>query len=240
MKAYAYTDVGKLRSENQDYVFMSEQKIGNLSNLFLVADGMGGHAGGRYASCRAVEIMLNEIKLKKSKLPIEIFEGAIQEANRVILTEAEEDETMLGMGTTIVAATILDGTLYTANVGDSRLYVQDKEGIRQITKDHSLVEEMLRIGEIDVGDVKEHPDKNVITRAVGAMNELKIDYFETALKKGNMVLLCSDGLSNMIEDSQMSLILSSSDDTVNKAEKLVLIANQNGGKDNITAIVIES
>ena len=88
--------------------------------------------------------------------------------------------------------------------------------------------------------MKEHPDKNVITRAVGAMNELKIDYFETALKKGNMVLLCSDGLSNMIEDSQMRLILNSSDDTINKAEKLVLIANQNGGKDNITAIVIES
>jgi len=240
MKAYAYTDVGKLRSENQDYVFLSEQNVGNLPNLFLVADGMGGHAGGRYASCRAVEIMIKEIKLQKSKLPIEIFESAIQEANRVILAEAAEDETMLGMGTTIVAATIFGQTLYTANVGDSRLYVQDTEGIRQITKDHSLVEEMLRIGEIDVGDVKEHPDKNVITRAVGAMNELKIDYFETTLEKGDIVLMCSDGLSNMIEDSQMRLILDSSDDTINKAEKLVLIANQNGGKDNITAIVIES
>ncbi len=240
MKAYAYTDVGKLRSENQDYVFLSEQNVGNLPNLFLVADGMGGHAGGRYASCRAVEIMLKEIKSQKSKLPIEIFEGAIQEANRVILAEAAEDETMLGMGTTIVAATIFGHTLYTANVGDSRLYVQDAEGIRQITKDHSLVEEMLRIGEIDVGEVKEHPDKNVITRAVGAMSELKIDYFETTLEKGDIVLMCSDGLSNMIEDSQMRLILNSSDDTINKAEKLVLIANQNGGKDNITAIVIES
>lgn len=240
MKTYAYTDVGKLRSENQDYVFTSDQNVGNLPNLFLVADGMGGHAGGRYASCRAVEIMLNEIKLQKSQLPIEIFEGAIQEANRVIFAEAAEDETMLGMGTTIVAATILENTLYTANVGDSRLYVQDKEGIRQITKDHSLVEEMLRIGEIDVEDVKEHPDKNVITRAVGAMNELKIDYFETTLEKGDQILMCSDGLSNMMEDDQISHILNSSDETVDKAQQLVLVANQNGGKDNITAIVIES
>ena len=185
MKTYAYTDVGKLRTENQDYFFASEDFVGNLPNLFLVADGMGGHAGGKHASCRAVEIIIHEIKTEKSKKPIEIFEKAIQKANRDILAEAGENDTMTGMGTTIVAATICEHTLYTANIGDSRLYVANNNEIRQITKDHSLVEEMIRIGEIDRKLAKNHPDKNIITRAVGAMEELKIDYFEQPLEQGD-------------------------------------------------------
>lgn len=240
MKTYAYTDVGRQRKENQDSVFISDDPIGNLPNLYIVADGMGGHAGGRYASNCAVTTVTQAIMEESIKEPVQILEHAIQSANQQILEEAATLEHMSGMGTTIVASTIVNNVLYAANVGDSRLYIVNENRIRQITKDHSLVEEMIRIGEIDRENAKHHPDKNVITRAVGAMDDLKIDFFEIPISKGDIILMCSDGLSNMVEDSQMVSILNNSSNVKGKVEQLVQVANENGGEDNITVIVIES
>ncbi len=142
------------------------------------------------------------------------------------------------MGTTIVAATCLGRYLEVANVGDSRLYVISDE-IRQITQDHSLVEEMVRMGGLDKETARNHPDKNIITRAVGARPDVEVDFFDVELQTGDMVLLCSDGLTNMVDDETICRILKGDGDLEDRVEELTRTANQNGGKDNISVIVIE-
>ena len=142
------------------------------------------------------------------------------------------------MGTTLVAA-VLDGRrLVTVNVGDSRLYVIG-DGIRQITEDHSLVQEMVRMGEMDRESARTHPDRNIITRAVGADRKVQTDVFETVLEPGDRILLCSDGLTNMVEDQRILQVMNGEGDLTSKTESLVELANRNGGKDNITVITIE-
>ncbi len=238
MKTFSITDIGRHREMNQDYVFSSEKPVGNLPNLFLVADGMGGHNAGDYASRYTVDRVVNVIESSSQTEPVALLEEAIQTANHDLLQRAAEDESRKGMGTTIVALTILGNRLFVANVGDSRLYVVN-QAIQQITKDHSLVEEMVRMGEMDKEVAREHPDKNIITRAIGALPEVTIDFFEVEIEEGDMILMCSDGLTNMVEDKQIRDIIMGQRDIVEKAEKLVDTANSNGGKDNITVIVIE-
>lgn len=238
MKTFSITDIGRHREMNQDYVFSSEKPIGNLPNLFLVADGMGGHNAGDYASRYTVETIVDVITKSKETEPVALLEEAIQTANHSLLLRAKEDESRNGMGTTIVALTILGNRLCVANVGDSRLYVVN-QGIQQITKDHSLVEEMVRMGEMDKEVAREHPDKNIITRAIGALPEVAIDFFEVEIEDGDMILMCSDGLTNMVEDKEIRNIIMGQRDIVEKAEKLVNTANKNGGRDNISVIVIE-
>lgn len=238
MKTFSITDIGQRREMNQDYVFSSEKPVGNLPNLFLVADGMGGHNAGDYASRYTVETIVDVVSKSDETEPISLLEEAIQTANRSLLARAKEDMDRRGMGTTIVALTILGNRLYIANVGDSRLYVVNQK-INQITRDHSLVEEMVRMGEMDKEVAKDHPDKNIITRAIGALPEVLVDFFEVEIEEGDTVLMCSDGLTNMVEDEEIRNIVMGQRDTVEKAEKLVATANQNGGKDNITVIVIE-
>ena len=148
LRSFSLTDIGKKRKLNQDYVYVSEGTVGNLPNLFIVADGMGGHNAGDYASKCAVETMVREIRGCFEKNPIRILGKAIRLANDQIRRRAREDHSLYGMGTTVVAATCLGHYLQVANVGDSRLYIVNEE-IRQITRDHSLVEEMIRIGGID-------------------------------------------------------------------------------------------
>ena len=143
------------------------------------------------------------------------------------------------MGTTIVAATIVGHYAYVANVGDSRLYVIG-EKIQQITRDHSLVQEMVRMGELDPEQARKHPKKNIITRALGAEKTVDIDFFDLKLKPGDVVLMCSDGLSNMVEDSQLREIISdTSTDLDEKGRILIREANRNGGKDNIAIVLVE-
>ncbi|MBC5714077.1 Stp1/IreP family PP2C-type Ser/Thr phosphatase [Roseburia sp. BX1005] len=238
MKTFSITDIGIHRKMNQDYFYTSEMPVGNLPNLFIVADGMGGHNAGEYASKHTVETMVKFAKASHLTQPASILEEAIKAANEEILKKAEEDISMKGMGTTVVAASVLDHKLYVANVGDSRLYLVNRE-IRQITRDHSYVEEMVRRGELDKETAREHPDKNIITRAVGATKEIEIDFFETELKHEDEILLCSDGLTNMVEDSEIRTIIKGQRDTAEKAERLILAANANGGKDNITVVVID-
>mgnify|MGYP000799170833 FL=1 len=207
MRIYSATDVGQKRKMNQDYVFVSEGPVGNLPNLFTVADGMGGHNAGDYASSHAVRILVDEIREDADYNPVKVIRHAIETANTEIRNRAQEDENLRGMGTTMVVATIVDQYAYVANVGDSRLYVI-QDGIRQVTRDHSLVQEMVRMGEISEAEARNHPDKNIITRALGAEKTVDVDFFDLKLEKGCTILMCSDGLSNMVEDEKIQEIIS--------------------------------
>lgn len=238
LKTFSITDIGKKRQLNQDYVYTSEMPIGNLPNVFIVADGMGGHNAGDYASKYTVETIVQEISFSREDNPVTIIKNAIGIANEHIRQKAEEDERLYGMGTTLVVATCMGNMLQVANVGDSRLYIVNDK-ITQITRDHSLVEEMVRLGGIDRETARSHPDKNIITRAIGASETVKVDFFTVKLQKGDIVLMCSDGLTNMLEDEEIRMILNGQRDIVEKAEELVRAANNNGGKDNIAVVLIE-
>ncbi len=238
MNTYSITDIGKRRSANQDFVYASDQPVGNLSNLLIVADGMGGHNAGDLASRYTVESMVEYIEKTEEKRPIPILSMAIHHANELVVAKAKSDKALEGMGTTVVAATVQDGYLYVANVGDSRLYLIDQE-IEQITRDHSLVEEMIRIGELQRKDARSHPDRNVITRAIGVRVPVRIDFFDVKLEEGDRVLLCSDGLTNMVEDEDILQIVKKSSSPKEAARKLVNEANKNGGKDNISVVLAE-
>lgn len=238
IKTFSMTDVGMKRKVNQDYVYTSENAIGNLPNLFIVADGMGGHKAGDYASRCAAQVIKTSVESSDQTNPIRIIREAVESANHRVYEEALAKEEYSGMGTTCVVATIVDDILYVGNVGDSRLYVVDRD-ISQITKDHSLVEEMVRLGEIDRAAARVHPDKNIITRAVGAASEVRIDFFDLRLKKGDLVLMCSDGLTNMVEDEEIRVILASEPDVAGRAQALIDRANDNGGRDNIAVVIID-
>ncbi len=238
MKKCSLTDIGMRREMNQDYFYSSEEPVGSLPNLFVVADGMGGHNAGEFASRYAVETMVNTAKNTEKTDTIGILTECVSNANASLWAYAGAHDEMRGMGTTLVAA-VLDGRrLVTVNVGDSRLYVIG-DGIRQITEDHSLVQEMVRMGEMDRESARTHPDRNIITRAVGADRKVQTDVFETVLEPGDRILLCSDGLTNMVEDQRILQVMNGEGDLTSKTESLVELANRNGGKDNITVITIE-
>ncbi len=239
LRSYALTDIGRKRQLNQDYIYLTENPVGNLPNLFIVADGMGGHKAGDYASDLAVETVVKEAGASLEKSPSRILGHAITIANRILRQRASENFALSGMGTTLVAATCIGRFLEVANVGDSRLYVIGDE-IVQITVDHSLVEEMVRMGGINREEARNHPDKNIITRAVGAKDEVEVDFFNLELQTGDMVLLCSDGLTNMVDDETICRILKNGKSLRDRVEELVRTANENGGRDNISVIVIET
>lgn len=238
MKLYAMTDIGRKREVNQDYVYVTDQPIGPFKNLLVVADGMGGHKAGDFASKYTVNVLKEEIENTSLKEPEEILRNAVSIANRKLIAEAATDIKLEGMGTTLVAATVVGNTLYFANVGDSRLYlINDK--IRQLSKDHSLVEEMVRLGGIKAEEAKNHPDKNIITRAIGVKEEVEADIYEYRLKKGDVILMCTDGLSNMVEDEDMFDIVKGSRDVIEAVQMLIEKANSNGGRDNIGVVIAE-
>lgn len=239
IKSFSVTDIGRKRKLNQDFVYSSDEAVGNLKNVYIVADGMGGHQAGDYASKCTVETMVRKIKGCFEQSPIRILSRAIRIANDQVRRKAREDESLYGMGTTVVAATVLGKYLQVANVGDSRLYIINEE-VRQITRDHSLVEEMVRMGGLDREAARNHPDKNIITRAIGARDTIEIDFFHEELKSGDLILMCSDGLTNMLEDEEIGRILKTPGTIEERAERLIDAANQNGGRDNIAVILIDA
>ena len=239
MKTFSMTDAGRRRNMNQDYMFGSDQAVGKLPNLFIVADGMGGHKAGEYASKTAVETISEYIQKCDSELVVATIRKAIGEANQKLLKEAILDSEKEGMGTTVVAATIIGDKLLAANVGDSRLYIVNESGITQVTVDHSYVEEMIRSGRIVRSEARNHPDRNKITRAVGVFPKVEVDFFETKIEPGDTILLCTDGLTGMVEDEEIRRIILSQRDIVEKTETLIRRANENGGTDNITVLLIE-
>lgn len=238
MKTFSKTDVGKIREVNQDFVFVSDQPIGNIPNLLIVADGMGGHKAGEFASRFVVESLKQDLSQSTEDGPEAMIREAIIAANNKLIETANLDTRLKGTGTTLVVATVIEHTLYFANIGDSRLYLMNDD-IRQLSRDHSFVQEMVRLGGIRAEDAKNHPDKNIITRAIGAREKVEIDFFEYRLKKGDIILMCTDGLSNMVEDEEIFRIVKSSRDVVEAVERLVEKANDNGGSDNIGVIVAE-
>ena len=238
MKSYSATHVGRKRNINQDSIFASDKPVGNLPNLYIVADGMGGHNAGDFASRYAVNTVREFIAGSRERNPIKLINEAIQLANKGIIREASEHREMFGMGTTIVVTTIIEQYAYTANVGDSRLYLLDDK-LCQITKDHSLVEEMVRMGEITEEEAKVHPDRHIITRAVGAADEVAVDFFDYQVPPDATILMCSDGLSNMVPDEEIQRILAMPSDLSTKTSDLIDEANENGGKDNIAVILVK-
>lgn len=238
MDSYSVTDTGMAREMNQDYCFAFDTQIGNLPNLYIVADGMGGHKAGEYASKFTVERIAASVMRSKQKAPIDILKEAIERANEILSAESEQNEDKAGMGTTLVVATVSDHKALVANVGDSRLY-HINDTITQVTKDHSLVQEMVRAGEIDPEDAKNHKNKNIITRAIGVAPTVDLDFFEVEVKPKEQLLLCSDGLTNMVEDDEVLSIIKKEKTLEDEAKALVMKANQNGGRDNITVLLIE-
>lgn len=239
MKAFSITDIGENRRVNQDYVFCEVEAIGNLPNLFIVADGMGGHNAGDYASRFCVEFFTEYIRNSDIESPITLIEEAIKVTNDKLYEKSKQQTDYEGMGTTFVVATICGNEMYVANIGDSRLYVIDKE-IRQITEDHSLVQAMVKTGELNRDEAKVHPNKNIITRALGTNEKAQPDYFEIELVDGDIVMMCSDGLTNMLNDEIIEQIIrGNAEDPKTATETLVNQANQHGGKDNITVIIVK-
>ena len=238
MKSCGNTDVGRKRNTNQDDLFCSDEPVGAFPNLYVVADGMGGHKAGDHASHMAVERFVQLADQTKLTNPVTMMRTLLNWVNEEVYQEAKSEESYYGMGTTFVAITIVNGKGYVVNVGDSRLYHIHNDSIRQVTFDHSLVEELVRSGELSPSEARRHPRKNIITRAVGVEEELLLDFFEIEVEAGDRILLCSDGLSNMIEDEELKDIVSSDRDIDEMVRYLIDKANYYGGYDNIAAVVI--
>ena len=243
MQACAKTDVGVIRQVNQDYCYANTNSEGLLPNLFIVADGMGGHNAGDYASRFCVEKFVELVRNAGSGIAskLSFLESAIRETNEQLIMKAAENPELEGMGTTFVAATISDKyEMDVMNIGDSRLYLINEDGINQITEDHSLVMEMVRNGELKKEEIRFHPKKNVVTRAISAIGVVIPDMFRVPVKKDDIILLCSDGLSNMIADSEIyDIINSNCEDLEKTADELIARANRYGGKDNISVVLIK-
>lgn len=239
MRGYATTDKGKTREINQDYIYCSNEPVGDLPNLYIVADGMGGYNAGDFASRCSVDSFVECVRKKEQLTVIGTMKTALECANKTVLQHARENEEFSGMGTTFVAATVFPDRAYVMNVGDSRLYLLGDE-IRQITVDHSYVEEMVRKGELQRKDARVHPKKNVITRAVGVTDELEADFYEIeAEEDSRFLLICTDGLTNMVEDAEIRHIIMKHEDNPQEAiQLLVKKANEYGGKDNISVIIV--
>ena len=240
MKFYAITDIGRKRELNEDYIYTSGQPIGALPNLFIVADGMGGHKAGDYASMHTVDRFVEVIReLGEEHGVQDAINEAVTAANTYIYQRSRENSNLSGMGTTLVLASCIGNEAIVANIGDSRLYLVNDDAMTQITRDHSLVEEMVTLGGIDREMARNHPDKNIITRAVGVKEKVAADFFEVDLTKGDKLLLCSDGLTNMLRDEEIYQIIQNNKELEQAAKALVDAANENGGRDNIAVVLVE-
>ena len=235
----AMTDIGRKRKVNQDYVYASDLPVGNLPNLYIVADGMGGHKAGDLASSYAVQTIVESIEKSTETRPALILQKAVRYANYRLFEKAAEREEYQGMGTTLVVLTVYGNEALAVNIGDSRLYEISGGEIVQISEDHSLVAELVRKGELSPVDARRHPDKNFITRALGIQDEAQLDLFPFHVEPGDRYLLCSDGLSNMVEDTELCRIISQEKALSEIGAELILTANGNGGLDNIAVVLVE-
>lgn len=249
VEAYGITDIGKKRQKNEDTFF-----INRSLNLYIVADGMGGHAAGEKASKYAVEAINQFMEHTQAgeeltwpfsyDINLSLIENrlkaAIHIAHKKIVEIAQSDFNFKGMATTVVTSIIADGLLHIGHVGDSRAYLIRDGKIIQLTTDHSWVNEQLRYGIINAQQAKSHPFKNVVTRALGGPQELEVDLITEKLIDGDIILLCSDGLTSMVDDNDLiTIILSFKNDIQTAGIKLIELANSKGGNDNITLILIQ-
>lgn len=241
MKLIFKTDKGKVRQINEDSGAVLYNPSGQI--LAVVADGMGGHQAGDVAS----DMTVTELKRLWEKAPniatAEEAENWLQKSiayvNTVLYEHAKSHAECKGMGTTIVAAVITEAFLTVAHIGDSRCYLLNDTGFSQITEDHSLVNELVRSGEITKEDAEHHPRKNVLMRALGTESRVQLDVKSIVFEEGDWLLLCSDGLSNKVSESEMVEHLKRELPLDEKAAKLVNLANQYGGEDNISLIIVQ-
>lgn len=247
IKSFGHSDVGRRREKNEDFFLIDDER-----RLYLVADGMGGHLGGEFASRLAVFTIDEVVKSLEEDPQSTLPEGetlkpgdyanclrfAIREASRRIFEKANEEAQLHGMGTTTVALLFRNNKAYIANVGDSRVYRIRGKKINQITKDHSLVGEQIRAGLLSADDSRVNRLKNIITRSVGFQESVDSDVDIRPVKVGDRFLLCTDGLSNLVNDDEIKeIILNNELETA--VHRLIDIANERGGDDNITAILVE-
>lgn len=227
--------LGQRRKENQDHQLVYE--VGDVVFLSL-ADGMGGHNGGRFASENALIKIKERLNGEKfnSKNIVKKMREAIDWANKFIYNKSKEDIALQGMGTTLILGAIYKNMLYVENIGDSRLYLYRNKNLTQITIDHSYVEELVRKGEITRLQAKNHPERNKITRALGTEEMVIADSFEEKLHKGDIIILCTDGLTKELSDKRITLEIERSEDYKNLATHLSNVADDEGGTDNITVI----
>lgn len=241
MQAWGLTDPGMVRSQNQDHYAIV--KLGRDQLLAIICDGMGGARSGNIASQMAVEVFVEEVKrttranMKSDRID-NMLEQALEMANEAVYEQSQLSEEYRGMGTTLVAAFFQKDQLTVANVGDSRAYLFNKDGVKSITTDHSLVELMVQRGEITREAAKFHPGKNLITRAVGTEAKVSCDLYHLKLNKGDSVLLCSDGLSNVMSDQEILFEVIHGVNKNDCCQRLMNIANYRGSPDNVTVALI--
>ena len=237
MQLLGLTDPGNLREQNQDsYAMLSFSRD---RSLMIVCDGMGVAKSGNVASSLAVDVFTDEVRrCQKSgltpELAAEILRGALELANKAVYEQAQLSDDFSGMGTTLVGAFVQGGSASIMNVGDSRAYIMSGGMLHQISEDHSYVEEMRRLGRISEADARSHPQKNLITRAVGVDATVEGDLFEQTLADGDILLLCSDGLTGMVEDGKIAEVLAGAGTLEDKGRELLTLALEGGGRDNIT------
>jgi protein phosphatase len=248
---FGKTDIGKRRKGNQDSFGIYE--IAEDALLLAVCDGMGGAAGGEEASRLALSAFSDEVKavlcprVKEGKLdPSEVnltllLENAVQCANKAVFDEATRQPSLGGMGTTLVALLITQNGAFSVNVGDSRMYRIDRDGIEQITHDHSYVQYLVDIGKMTAEEAKYSTNRNIIMRAVGTGKKVEADIKSVDMKGDgeSWFLLCSDGLTGMVDDEDIAAIVLGDGETEDKVNSLIAAANRNGGADNITAVLLK-
>ena len=234
------SDIGLHRSNNEDSVYANS--INENTGFAIVCDGMGGANAGQVASSMACEMIAEKIKMcyrdsMQMSSVTNMLLSAITTANVAVFDASSQSSELKGMGTTVVCAFIKDHEICIGHAGDSRAYIVSKSGIRQLTKDHSLVQQMYDNGEISVEELKTHPVKNVITRALGVEEDIEIDFTHDRLEDDEVLILCSDGLSNYVDADEIYEIVNNADE-MNMVKLLVDRANQNGGGDNISVAAV--
>ena len=240
MKGYGISHIGKIRTVNQDAFFVLNENAGSLPNLYIVADGMGGHSAGEVASKTSILAFYEYISnnpCPKGKMLDFLIEGT-REANAYVYNKSQKSDKLHGMGTTFTSLCIAQNKGYVTHIGDSRLYTINEDDIKLLTTDHSYVSELIKIGRLTPQEAKYHPSRHVITRALGTEPNVDIDGFVFDINPSDKILICSDGVTNMIEDENIKKIIQMNT-LENAVNLLVLLANENGGTDNITTILVE-
>jgi len=235
MYAEVVTHVGLVRKNNEDAALSDIEK-----QLFVVADGMGGYVAGEVASVMAIESVCQVVALEQNDPPLEVLRQAFYQANDRIYQEARQHPEYSGMGTTLSALWIVNGKAYISHVGDSRVYLIREGKITSLTVDHSLVGELVREGGLTEEQAMTHPQKNVLTRALGCNSLVEVDIADLEIKYGDYFLLCTDGVSNMITSEEMVEIIARQEDLKKAVHELLQLALERGGSDNITAIIVHN
>lgn len=241
LKAVYRTDVGRIRKNNEDSVGIFLNRDGQ--RLAIVADGMGGHRAGDVASSMTLstlqEMWEESSGIQTAEQAEEWLKTKISKVNRVLLDHSNTHDECDGMGTTIEAVITTNLFATIAHVGDSRCYILNESGFQQLTEDHTLVNELVRTGQISKEDAEHHPRKNVIMRALGTEKNVSVDIKTITFEEGDSLILCSDGLSNKVSEGEMAEILKNDDDLEKKASILISMANERGGEDNISLAIVE-